>query len=100
MLVGSTMLVECDWGERTPAIYHVKITHSAGKVVGETRLTRSTGIFQFFIQGNTLIGPNLGNGSIMFWKYEASVRTTHSICLRRASQTHSLGGFLNRRSSL
>ena len=50
-------------------IYHVKVTHSAGKVIGETLLAGTTGIFQFFIQGNTFIGPNLGNENDLFWKY-------------------------------
>ncbi len=58
-------------GTSVPAIYHVKIAHSAGTVVGETPLTGTTGIFQFFIQGDTFIGPNLGNENVMFWKYPA-----------------------------
>ncbi len=66
-------------GTGTPAIYHVKITHSAGKVVGVTPITGTTGVFQFFIQGNTFIGPNLGNEDVMFWKYPAGGAPTKAI---------------------
>jgi hypothetical protein len=66
-------------GTGTPVIYHVKVAHSAGKVVGETPLTGTTGIFQFFIQGNTFIGPNLGNEDDMFWKYPAGGTPTKAI---------------------
>jgi len=66
-------------GTGTPVIYHVKITHSVGTVVGETPLTGTTGIFQFFIQGNTFIGPNLGNENVMFWKYPAGGTPTKAI---------------------
>jgi hypothetical protein len=62
-----------------PVIYHVIVTHSAGKVVGETPLTGSTGIFQFFIQGDTFIGPNLGNENVMFWKYPGGGTPTKAI---------------------
>lgn len=66
-------------GTGTPVIYHVKVTHSEGKVVGETSLGGTTGIFQFFIQGNTLIGPNLGNEDAMLWKYPAGGMPTKAI---------------------
>ncbi|MGB6414463.1 MAG: hypothetical protein WBF19_14065, partial [Candidatus Cybelea sp.] len=66
-------------GTGTPVIYHVKVTHSAGTVVGETPLTGTTGIFQFFIQGNTFIGPNLGNENVLFWKYPAGGLPTKAI---------------------
>jgi hypothetical protein len=69
-------------GTSTPVIYHVKVAHSTGKVVGATALTGSTGIFQFFIQGNTFIGPNLGNEDVMFWKYPTG-----------GSPTKAIGGF-------
>jgi hypothetical protein len=66
-------------GTGSPAIYHVKVAHSVGKVVGETPLTGSTGIFQFFIQGNTFIGPNLGDENVLFWKYPAGGMPTKAI---------------------
>lgn len=66
-------------GTGTPVIYHVKVTHSAGKVIGETPLAGTTGIFQFFIQGNTCIGPNLGNENDLFWKYPAGGMPTKAI---------------------
>lgn len=66
-------------GTGVPMIYHVKIKHSAGKVVGETPLTGTTGIFQFFIQGDTFIGPNLGNENVLFWKYPAGGTPTKAI---------------------
>lgn len=66
-------------GTVEPAIYHVKISHSAGKVVGATSLSGTTGVFQFFIQGNTFIGPNLGNENVMLWKYPAGGTPTKSI---------------------
>jgi len=66
-------------GTGTPVIYHVKIKHSAGKVVGETPLTGTTGIFQFFIQGDTFIGPNLGSENVLFWNYPAGGMPTKGI---------------------
>lgn len=66
-------------GTTPPTIYHVKVAHSAGKVVGATTLSGTTGVFQFFIQGNTFIGPNLGNEDVMLWKYPAGGAPTKSI---------------------
>jgi hypothetical protein len=66
-------------GSSAPVIYHVNVTHSAGKVVGETPLTGTTGVFQFFIQGDTFIGPNLGNENVMFWNYPAGGTPTKAI---------------------
>ena len=68
-----------DLGTGTPVIYHVKVAHSAGKVVGATSLTGTTGLFQFFIQGNTFIGPTLGNENVTLWKYPAGGTPTKSI---------------------
>jgi len=66
-------------GSGAPVIYHVKVTHSAGTVVGETPLTGTTGVFQFFIQGDTFIGPNLGNENVLFWKYPGGGMPTKAI---------------------
>ncbi len=66
-------------GTSAPVIYHVKVAHSAGTVVGETPLTGTTGIFQFFIHGDTFIGPNLGNENVLFWKYSAGGMPTKAI---------------------
>lgn len=66
-------------GTSAPVIYHVKVAHAAGKVVGATSLSGTTGVFQFFIQGNTFIGPNLGNEDVMLWKYPAGGAPTKSI---------------------
>jgi hypothetical protein len=66
-------------GTGSPVIYHVKIAHSKGTVVGETPLSGTTGIFQFFIQGDTFIGPNLGNEDVMLWKYPAGGNPTKAI---------------------
>lgn len=66
-------------GTGAPVVYHVKIAHSAGKVVGATSLAGTTGVFQFFIHGNTFIGPNLGNENVMLWKYPAGGTPTKSI---------------------
>ena len=56
-------------GTGSPVIYHVKIAHSKGTVVGETPLSGTTASLQFFIQGDTFVGPNLGNEDVMLWKY-------------------------------
>ncbi len=66
-------------GTSSPVIYHVKIAHSTGTVVGETPLSGTTGVFQFFIQGNTFVGPNLGNEDVMLWKYPAGGNPTKAI---------------------
>ena len=66
-------------GSSSPVIYHVKVTHSTGTVVGETPLTGTTGIFQFFIHGDTFVGPNLGNENVLFWKYPAGGAPTKAI---------------------
>lgn len=66
-------------GTGTPVIYHVNVAHSIGKVVGATSLTGTTGVFQFFIHGNTFIGPNLGNENVMLWSYPDGGAPTKSI---------------------
>jgi len=66
-------------GTGSPVVYHVKIAHSTGTVVGETPLAGTTGVFQFSIQGNTFVGPNLGNEDVMLWKYPAGGNSTKAI---------------------
>ncbi len=39
----------------------------------------AAGVFQFFIQGDTFIGPNLGNEDVMFWKYPSGGTPTKAI---------------------
>jgi hypothetical protein len=42
-------------------------------------IVQATNIHQFFIQGDTFIGPNLGNENVMFWKYPAGGAPTKAI---------------------
>ena len=55
---------------------------AGGKVEGTMTLSDSDGIFQFFIDRKTFIGPNAFSKNAMFWKYPTG-----------GSPTKTLGGF-------
>ncbi len=50
-------------GTGTPVIYHVKVAHSDGKVVGETPLTGSTGTFSSSSKATPSSGPTSADES-------------------------------------
>lgn len=54
-------------------------TGAGGGVVGSTTLTSSNGIFQFFIDGKTVVGPNVYSATTMFWKYPAGGTPTKTL---------------------
>jgi hypothetical protein len=51
------------------AIYQVQVSGSTGTVVGSTPLTDSNGVFQSFIDGKKVVGPNVYGANVMFWSY-------------------------------
>jgi hypothetical protein len=52
-------------------IYQLHISGSKAKVVGTTSLTDSDGVFQSFIDGTRVVGPNVFSANAMFWSYPA-----------------------------
>jgi hypothetical protein len=66
----------------THTIYQFSISEGRGIEVGSTPLARSTAVYQFWIQGTTVIGPNskvYGSGSVKFWNYPAGGKPTKAI---------------------
>jgi len=52
---------------------------TGGKVKGTMTLSGSDGIFQFFINGKTFIGPNVDSTTAMFWSYPAGGNPTKTL---------------------
>jgi hypothetical protein len=52
-------------------IYQFAIRGRRGTEAGSTTLTGANGVYQFWIQGPKVIGPNTGSANVMFWKYPA-----------------------------
>jgi len=57
--------------QEAPVIYQFSITGSAGTKAGETQTQGSSDVVQFFIRGNTVVGPNATSGQVMYWPYPA-----------------------------
>ncbi len=57
-------------------------TGAGGKIVGKTPLTGSGDILNFWIDGNTVIGPiwdDEGYNTVPFWKYPAGGKPTKTL---------------------
>jgi hypothetical protein len=54
-------------------------TGAGGTIVGSTSFTGATGVFQFWLQGKTAIGPVGTNGHILFYPYPAGGSPTKTI---------------------
>jgi hypothetical protein len=52
---------------------------SNGKLFGQVTLDRSSDVAGFTIAGATLVGPNAGSTTVMFWKYPAGGAPTKTI---------------------
>ena len=52
---------------------------AGGKVEGTTTLSDSDGIYQFFIERKTFIGPNVFSANAMFWQYPAGGSPTKTL---------------------
>jgi len=67
----------------TTGIYQT--TGASGKIVGSTALTGSSDVENYWIDGGTVIGPDLcqnsctGSSSVGFWKYPAGGKATKTI---------------------
>jgi len=55
----------------TGTIYHVLIKGPRGAVIGTTDLSGSDVVWQFWIQGNNVVGPSEYAGDVGIWKYPA-----------------------------
>jgi hypothetical protein len=58
-------------------VYRINGAH--GQVKGTVTLSDSDGIFQFFIDGKTFIGPNVYSSTAMFWSYPAGGSPTKTL---------------------
>jgi len=57
--------------QEAPVIYQFTVTGSTGTEVGQTQTQGSSDVVQFFIHGNTVVGPNATSGQVMYWPYPA-----------------------------
>jgi DNA-binding beta-propeller fold protein YncE len=57
--------------QEAPEIYQFSIMGSAATEVGATQTQGSSDVVQFFIHGNTVVGPNATSGQVMYWPYPA-----------------------------
>ena len=60
-------------------IYRFTISGSSGTKIGTVRLEHADDVSQFWIHGSHVIGPNQGNGTVMFWDYPAGGEPTKTI---------------------
>lgn len=65
------------FGEVEPRVIYRITTH--GKLIGQLTLDKSSDVGSFWIQGATLIGPNAGSTTVMFWKYPAGGAPTKTL---------------------
>jgi len=62
-----------------PIIYEFAISGSNGEEVSSTPLDGASGVAQFFIDDNTVIGPNVSNDLVGFWRYPAGGTATKTL---------------------
>jgi hypothetical protein len=55
--------------QTTNTIYRFDIIGKKGKMVGSTALAGAVEVFQFWIQGGKVIGPDAGAAAVGVWKY-------------------------------
>ncbi len=60
-------------------IYQFTINRKTGTEVGSTALNGSARVFQFFIWGKIVVGPNTNSANVMFWNYPAGGTPTKTI---------------------
>jgi hypothetical protein len=60
-------------------VYEFSISGTAGTQVGATSLGASCDVIQFFIQGATLVAPNLCSPNVMYFDYPAGGSPTKTI---------------------
>jgi DNA-binding beta-propeller fold protein YncE len=65
--------------QEAPVIYQFTVSGSVGTKVGETQTHGSSDVVQFFIEGNTVVGPNATSGQVMYWPYPAGGEQTKII---------------------
>ena len=76
---GTNLAVGDRTGTNGPVIYQVRIRGKIGRVVGSTPLAGTTAVGQFFIDGPTVVAPDLGGSEVGFWKYPTGGSATHVI---------------------
>jgi hypothetical protein len=77
--VANTLAVGSSQAPQASTIYEFSINGSVGTVVGSTQLTGSTNIVQFFVQDNTIIGPDAAKEDVGFWNYPVGGTPTKTI---------------------
>ncbi len=55
--------------QEAPVIYQFSVTGKVGTKAGQTETQGSSDVVQFFIKGNTVVGPNATSGQVMYWPY-------------------------------
>lgn len=55
--------------QEAPVIYQFTVTGKVGTKAGQTETQGSSDVVQFFIKGNTVVGPNATSGQVMYWPY-------------------------------
>lgn len=65
--------------ESTGKIYRFTITGENGTTAGTTTLGKANKVFQFWIIGGHIVGPNFGSGTVGVWKYPAGGEPVETI---------------------
>jgi hypothetical protein len=76
---GTNLAVGDRTGTNGPVIYQIRIRGDIGTVVGSTPLSGTTAVGQFFVEGPTVVAPDLGGTEVGFWKYPTGGSATHVI---------------------
>jgi hypothetical protein len=82
-----TLLGAIQWDGRYLAVadidrsilYRLQISGSSASVAGSVALIGGKMIYQFYIQGTRLVGPNSVGNTIKFWKYPAGGHAVKTI---------------------
>jgi DNA-binding beta-propeller fold protein YncE len=65
--------------QSTNTIYQFKVKGSRGTMAGSTQLGDATTVFQFWLDGAKVIGPDAGAGNVKVWNYPAGGSPTKTI---------------------
>jgi|HubBroStandDraft_5_1064220.scaffolds.fasta_scaffold06104_5 hypothetical protein len=66
-------------GDQFQTVYRYTVSGNAAKKVGTTVLEGGNGVAGFWIDGTTLVGPNLGGTTVALWKYPVGGRSFKTI---------------------
>jgi hypothetical protein len=60
-------------------IYQFSVSGSSGSLASATQLDDASDVLQFWIENGAVAGANAGSATVMYWKYPAGGKETHTI---------------------